>query len=120
MAIQVKMAIKKNVPGNKACYCWDKDVLSIAVIDDWQEVIYGCYNDGAYNGLSIGIKRNGRDVGRSSFYYQVVASDIASSILDRLNGELTDAKHLAVLRMIRNGRPTVEQICRILENAKTN
>lgn len=107
--IKIVMKDKANDRGNKSCYCWEGDVYHIATVDGWQEVIYGKYKyEDEEPELSLGIKRNGEDTGRSARFYQVVKSPLSFAILSCIEQELTDSEHLKKIAEIREELKEIE------------
>jgi len=116
--IEIKMEIKENQPGAKACYCWVDDVWNIACIDGWQELIFGYYNDDNGEGWRIGVKRNGEDDGRSAFFYQVIAKSLVPVVLDGIEKILTCNGHKIILTRIKQvlaGESTLDNVHELLK-----
>lgn len=96
------MNVIENQPGSKRYYCWDKKILHIATVEDWQDVIYGYYSSKDYETWGLGIKRNGHRSGRSAFYCQIVAPPMAQSILNGIEKEMRNENEIKIIKMIVN------------------
>lgn len=99
MGITVIMKIEPNQCGLKEYYCWENDILHIAAVD-WQDIIYGFYNDKTTKGWNLAIKRNAETNGRSSHYYQVVVPVLALPILNIIADETVSANQKEILDLL--------------------
>lgn len=95
MSYEPIMKVIGNQPGKRPCYCWNREVLHIATVDGWQDVIYGYYRKGEL--WSLGIKRNEN---KNGHFYQVVVPSMARLILREIEEHLPAENEKKITTMI--------------------